>query len=343
MALESHIEILKSGKDNWNHWIKTNWEKMEGPIIPTEDGPGKVIPHTRADLRGINLKDFGDLAGYDFYKVDISNSKLDGIRFSDNRFRKADLSNCSFKGTSFEKCELDHCKFLFGNFNNSRFSECSLTCANLGAARFIQSTIMSTNMSNSRIYGISMWDCIIDNVQQDNLIISKIQEPLISVDNIEIAQFIYLLLSNKKIRKVINTITSKLVLILGRFTEQRLKALREIQNILRTKNYIPILFDFEKPEARDITETVSLLANLSKFVIADLTDAKSVPQELSHIIPFLPSVPVQPIILDEQPEYSMFEHFTPYPWVRETLQYTSRISDDFLDEVINKIEGTQDN
>jgi hypothetical protein len=51
-----------------------------------------------------------------------------------------------------------------------------------------------------------------------NLIITATAEPDITVDNIEVAQFFYLMLNNKKIRDVIDTITSKVVLILGRFT-----------------------------------------------------------------------------------------------------------------------------
>lgn len=53
---------------------------------------------------------------------------------------------------------------------------------------------------------------------------------MITVDNLEVAQFIYLLLNNEKIRQVIDTITSKVVLILGRFTDERksvIDAIRE--------------------------------------------------------------------------------------------------------------------
>jgi hypothetical protein len=50
-------------------------------------------------------------------------------------------------------------------------------------------------------------------------------EPEITVDNIEVAQFIYLMLYNQKVRDVIDTITSKAVLILGRFAAQRKKVL----------------------------------------------------------------------------------------------------------------------
>jgi uncharacterized protein YjbI with pentapeptide repeats len=56
---------------------------------------------------------------------------------------------------------------------------------------------------------------------------------LTTVDNIEVAQFVYLLLNNPKIRDVIDTIGKKAVLILGRFTPERkavLDALREGRN-----------------------------------------------------------------------------------------------------------------
>ena len=137
---------------------------------------------------------------------------------------------------------------------------------------------------------------------QKNLVITRWDEPEITVDNIEVAQFIYLMLHNQKIRDVIDTITSKAVLILGRFTDERKKVLDALREELRKRDYLPILFDFGKARTRDTDETITLLARMARFVIADISDAKSVLQELRAIVPDLPSVPVQPIILAIQDE-----------------------------------------
>jgi hypothetical protein len=130
-------------------------------------------------------------------------------------------------------------------------------------------------------------------------------EAEITVDNIEVAQFIYLMLNNQKVREVIDTITSKAVLILGRFTEERKPVLEALRVELRQRKYLPILFDFEKPSNRNTDE----LARMARFVIADLSDAKSVLQELRAIVPDLPSVPVQPIIVAMQEEPGMFDFY----------------------------------
>ncbi|HEY1859022.1 MAG TPA: hypothetical protein VGG61_01635, partial [Gemmataceae bacterium] len=154
-------------------------------------------------------------------------------------------------------------------------------------------------------------------------VITPPHENPVTTDNLQIAQFLFLLLNNRSIRDVIETVGKKAVLILGRFTDARKAVLQRIRDELRAAGLVPILFDFVGPTNRDITETVSTLAHLSRVVIVDITDAKSVPQELMSIVPNLPSVPVLPIIAKSQDAYGMFEHFHRFPWVHQPFAYAS--------------------
>jgi hypothetical protein len=151
-------------------------------------------------------------------------------------------------------------------------------------------------------------------------------------DDLDVAQFIYLLLHNEKIRKVVGTITSKAVLILGHFTPERKAVLEAIQEEIRRQHLLPIVFDFTPSASQTTLETTSTLAHMARFVSADLTDAKSVLQELQAIVPNNPSVPVQPILLDSQEEPDMFDFIRCYPWVLETYRYHSP------DEVLASLE-----
>jgi hypothetical protein len=112
----------------------------------------------------------------------------------------------------------------------------------------------------------------------------------------------------ERIRSVIDTITSKVVLILGSFTPERKVVLDAIRDELRKRDYLSVLFDFEKPAKKDLTGTISTLANMARFIIADLTDPSSVPHELATVVPGT-VVPVQAIILEGQREYAMFPDF----------------------------------
>ena len=108
----------------------------------------------------------------------------------------------------------------------------------------------------------------------------------VTVDNLEVARFVYLLLKNEKIRGIIDTIGKKGVLILGRFTPAERKAVLDaLRDELRRLDFVPMDFDFERPAERDFTETIKTLAGLSRFVIADITNPKSSPLDLQATVP----------------------------------------------------------
>jgi hypothetical protein len=222
-------------------------------------------------------------------------------------------------GATLEDADITQADLGLVNFGGA-----NLRGADLSLSSLVEASVENADLTNCRVYGLSVWNVQGRPAKQTNLIITREDEPTITVDNIEIAQFVYLLVNNEKIRDVIDTVGRKAVLILGRFTARRKAILEALREELRDQGYVPILFDFTKPATRDITETITILAHMSRFIIADITDAKSIPQELQAIVPHIPSVPVQPLLLKSQSEYGMFEHFKAYPWVMKPFLYTSK-------------------
>jgi hypothetical protein len=205
----------------------------------------------------------------------------------------------------------------------------------------VRTDLTGADLTGCRIYATSVWGLKLDGAKQQNLVITPANEPEITVDNIEVAQFMYLMLRNQKIRDVIDSITSKTVLILGRFTDERKAVLDALREELRKRDYLPILFDFEKPRSLDTDETITLLARMARFVIADVTDAKAVLQELRAIVPDLASVPVQSIILTTQEEPGMFDFYRNRPsFLKPVHRYADQeqLLADLGDKVIGPAE-----
>jgi uncharacterized protein YjbI with pentapeptide repeats len=283
------------------------------------------VDFTRADLSYANLTgshltdanlQLANLTGADLSKSNLYQANLSGAVLRSAKLRWANLTSANLQEVNLRGSDLTGASFIEADLTRA-----DLRGANLRYARIIESRVDNANFSNCRVYGMSAWDVSSSGAIESDLIITRADEPTITVDSLEVAQFIYLLLSSARVRQTIDTITAKLVLILGRFTPERLSILERIREALRNRNYMPMLFDFAAPTSRDLTETVSTLAHLARFVIVDLTDARSIPQELMAIVPNLPSVPVQPLIAASQAEYGMFEHFRRYPWVLDVVPY----------------------
>jgi len=261
-----------------------------------------------ANLSGANLSD-ANLREANLIKANLSGANLSGVDLTDADFRAANLSDANLR-------EAD---LIFADLSGADLSRATLQGADLSAASLVEANLKNADLTSCCVYGVSAWELKLEGTKQQNLVITH-GEPAITVDDIEVAQFVYLLLHNERIRGVIDTITSKAVLILGRFTDARKAVLDALREELRKHNYLPILFDFSVPATRDITETVSLLARMARFIIADLTDPSSIPKELEAIVPSL-AVPVQPLLEGASRPYSMFKDYWKYEWVLPVYRY----------------------
>ncbi len=255
-----------------------------------------------ANLQAANLEGV-DLKGYDLHGVDLA---------------RANLSRANLQAANLEGANLEGANLRAADLLDARLRGANLRGADLQRVGLIRVTLDHAILTRCNVYGLSVWDIQGTPQDQSSLIITPPDAPTVTVDDLEVAQFIYLLLNREKLRNVINTITSKAVLILGRFTPERKVVLDALADELRTHNLLPIIFDFEGATTRDITETIKTLAGLSLFVIADITNPKSAPLELQATVPDY-QIPFVAIIQQGERPFAMFQDLPKYPWVLEPI------------------------
>ncbi len=361
MANPNDVAFLKkcaqdpnNGSIEWNEWRKAN--NVQSIDLSHEDLRGHPLYRynlSGGDFTGTNLSG-AYLLESSFVMANLNMAVLHEAQIGMAQFTKAILTetdfsgsklnfsqivDCDCRGAIFDHADLGGSVLINSDFSDASFVEASLMTTTMTGSRLIRADLRNCNMaglnfthadlsgadiSGSRVFGVAAWGITTHGLIQQDLIISSDGDPLVlTVDDIEIAQFIYLLSQSEKLGRVIDKITSKVVLILGRFTKERKAILDAIKDTLRQKDYIAVVFDFDKPESRSLTETVKLLARMSKFIVADITDPKCIPHELATIVPDSTSVPIQSIQVKGTEPYAMFNDWKKYPWMLETIEYDS--------------------
>jgi uncharacterized protein YjbI with pentapeptide repeats len=242
----------------------------------------------------------------------------------------------SFVGAIFAQADLSD-----GTLREADLTNVNLGGANLNGVCLVETNLRDAKLDGCRVFGTSVWKSNLEGTIQTNLIITPEDETEITVDNLKIAQFIYLILNNSEVRGIIDTITSKVVLILGRFSAERKAVLDAIREELRTLNYTPVMFDFTRPASRNYIETINTLAGMARFVIADVTDAKVVIQEIHTILREFPSVPVQPLLLRGSEPTAVLLDFMDFGSFLPIHQYasTAALVQELGDRVIKPAEA----
>ena len=304
MANEKQLNLLKGSIEDWNNWRSEN--------------PNEEIDLKSADLFQANL------SGADLHNADLRRMNLREVNLSSANLKGAQLYRANMNGVNLTNADLSDANLYRVYLGRADLSGADLRNANLQMSLLSQTKIEGASFHKALVHGISTWNLEGTPEDQSGLVITGDHEAEVTVDDLKMAQFVYLLLTNKEIRNVIHTVTSKAVLILGRFYEARKSVIDALKEELKKNDLAPIIFDFEPSENRDLTETVQLLASMSKFVIADVTDAKSIPQELSVIIPSFPSVPILPILLKNEQVYAMYEHWEKFDSVLPIFYYENK-------------------
>lgn len=367
MADQGHLVILKQGKDQWNTWRKENpdikpelsWADLSTYRLNGIDFSDANMEGTnlyRADLSGANLRNVNlfrsflshanlekadlyeaflleaniggaNLSGANLAGAMLANTTLVGADLNEANLQGANLSGANLTSAKLHQAELSSAKCLGCFFYGADLRGADFRSANLNGSSLVQANLEGADLTGANIYGIAAWDVNLEKTAQHNLIISRGDEPVITVDNLEIGQFIYLILNNTKIRDVINSITSKGVLILGRFSDpQRKSVLDGLREKLREYDLLPIVFDFDRPTDKDYTETVQTLAGMSMFVIVDVTSPKSSPMELEATVSRckIPYIPIIDVSVDPRPFAMLVDSQKSFHWVLPTIGYKSK-------------------
>src|SRR5579859_2450067 len=300
LELERILTSRSSGqsKEERSRWLTQYYETIEAAKRMTLDLSEADLSHV--DLVQANLS-FTDLRGADLREATLSGANLANSTLVGANLSRADMIRASLRNANLLLANLADANLVGADLSDAKLIKATLMGACLSGANlykadlrgaacvgadltgtlFLLTNIEGADLTGARVYGMSVWNIKLDSgtIQRDLIITPQNDlDSIVTVDDLEVAQFIYLLLRNDRVRKVIDTMTSKVVLILGRFTPQRKVVLDAVREELRKRDYLPVVFDFEKPSNRDLTETVSTLAHMAKFIIADLTDAKSIPQ-----------------------------------------------------------------
>lgn len=298
MADPEHLAILKQGVEAWNAWRERSGLR---PELRGADLSGRVLP--KIDLGTARLR-----------KANLRKANFREAKFRRATFYKANLSGADLRGANLRRADL----------TKANLEGADLRGADLSYAVLVQCALTDARLTGCRVYGASAWDLTLNRTDQIDLIITDRMHPSVTVDSLEIAQFTYLLLHNEKIRDVIDTVGKKGVLLLGRFTEGRLAILVRLRDQLRQRGFLPMVFNFDKPETRGFTETVRVLAGLSRFVIVDITNPRSAPLELQATVPEC-MIPFVPILERGEEPFSMFQDLwiTYRAWVLDPIRYPS--------------------
>lgn len=102
-----------------------------------------------------------------------------------------DFSGVDLSGAILEEANLSWAYLRGANLHGADLSWANLHEANLEHANLVQTKLGNVNLTGCRIYDLIAWGLMLnENTKQRDLVITTGSEPNITVDNIEVAQFI---------------------------------------------------------------------------------------------------------------------------------------------------------
>lgn len=367
MANQEHLSILRRGVAEWNRWrAATNHGvadlsgadltgmKLNGISLLRANLRGTILTETQleqahlkeADLTGATLDRtnlehvnarsavFDDVVGIspNFEVSTLRGARFRRARLAEARFHRAYLRDANLREASFRGCW-----FRFVTLDGACCENTDFSGADLRYASMVKTNLKGANLTSVHVFGISAWNVETDGNTSQDLIIGNNpneQKSPLRTHDLHTAQLLALMLDGAGIRSLIDSVTSKLVLILGSFSTPEKVVLDALRLTLQSFGYVAVEFDFERPSDRDYAETVLTLVGMSRFVVADFTNAKEVRAEVAQARRQFGRVPIIPIAKEGVSlPVTMANSFPP-----EELQLLVRYKD--RDDLIKKVQSS---
>jgi uncharacterized protein YjbI with pentapeptide repeats len=300
---------------------------------------------SEADLRGTTLSetDFSgaDLSGANLNDTFAGGMLVSGARMVGTKLKRAVLSGVDFQEVNLSEADLAGADLAGANLERANLSGANLSGIDLGKAKLVETNLRNANLKGCTVFSVSPWELELKGAKQHDLRITDLGDPSVTVDGLELAQFIYLMLRSEDIRNVVEAMYSKVVLICGHFSGKRKKVVDAIREGVRLREYTPVSIDFEALATGELREAIPMLLQIARFVIVDLTGAAEIPKEFRATVAESPTVPVQLLLKVGAKQYKSHESIKRYAWVLPTHRYkdAGSLAASVLQKVIGPAES----
>src|SRR5437868_1920671 len=108
----------------------------------------------------------------------------------------ADLSGANLIDAYLSFTDLSGANLSGANLIGVNLTSADLTEADLSRTGLVETDFTNATITGCRTYGASAWNVTLVGTVQHNLIITKEGEPVVTVDDLEVGQFLCLILNN---------------------------------------------------------------------------------------------------------------------------------------------------
>ena len=327
MATSDALDMLRQGAATWNRWRETTRfapVDLSGADLGGRDLNGYSL--LRADLTGANLtrtqleqahlKDArltgallanANLEGANCRGAIFDNVAAEGANFEVStlrgaRFRNAGLVRARFhraylRDADLFRADLTDAWLRFARLDGASCRETIFNRADLRHAALVGTDLRGATLTDVQVFGVSAWNIQTDDTTQQDLIVApgKDGDAPLRAHDLQTAQLLALMLDGTGVRRLFDSVTSTLVLILGSFSPAEKPVLDALRIAVNKRGFVAVTFDFERPTERDYMETITAITALCRFVVADFTNAKEVRAEVSQVHAQYRRVPIVPI------------------------------------------------